>query len=565
MTRLRILSSSKMLRTKALLYQFYVKIMPKKLILLLCIGAINICAHADDTSNNFMLMNNYNVRQTQDIWQRMREGFRLQSATDNQRVSRYEKLYTKNQATFNKLMKNAYPYLYYVLTQTERYGLPSELALVPIVESNYDSYAINGTGRYDGIWQFEPRTGVSFNLNENGNINDRRNIVKATNAAMLYFNDLNMMFKQWDVAVGSYNWGPGSMYKAVLSSNQKPGSVNYSTLPLREITANYVPKVIALANIIRNPSKFGVKLMDIPNQPYFTITHPVDNITVANITITSQTDNQSFKILNPQFKNTNYVLNQQAQVLLPIQNQNIYLASASGVSVINNNNTPTKNAQIVDGTAQVNNTSTGPQNNNAVPVAYTDNEQTSNYNNDAINQIGYADSSANANSGLQNAVNVSYSNVNTASSASTTNLATGAITSKVTNNRQTILIVPIQAGEKSTPTSYGADTDGVRKSSTTITTNKMAINDLVANLGYDDNTTNSKPTKKFKKYKNTQLTKKPSNVHYRVSKGDTLYSISKKFDVDVNEIRKTNKLHGNSVKFGQVLIIVRAGNNSKDA
>ncbi|MBY0379787.1 MAG: transglycosylase SLT domain-containing protein [Burkholderiales bacterium] len=473
--------------------------MPKKLILLLCINAINIYCNADEISNNFMLMNNYNVRQTQDIWQRMRQGFRLQSV-DNQRVHYYEKMYTKNQVTFNKLIKNAYPYLYFVLTQTERYGFPSELALVPIVESNYDSCVINGTGRYDGIWQFIPSTGASFNLNEDGNINDRRNIVKATNAAMLYFNSLNMIFKQWDVAIGAYNWGAGNMYKAILSSNQKLGLVDYSTLPLRDITANYVPKIIALANIIKYPSKFGVKLIDIPNQPYFAITHPVEDITVANIITTSQTDKQSFKILNPQFKNTSYGLKQQqAQILLPIQNQNIYLASASGISIVNSNNIP--------------------PNNNVVAVTYTNNEQNHNYD-DAINKIGYADS------GLNNAVNVSYSNV------------------PVTSNRQTVLIVPKQIEEKTTPTTYATNT------------NKKAINDLVASIGDDDNETSSTINKKFRQY---------SNIHYRVNKGDTLYSISKKFDINVNKIRKINKLHGNKVKSGQVLMVVKTEPHQKYA
>ena len=295
--------------------------MYKKIFILLCISSFSI---ADPIDTDFMVINNYSLKQTSDIWDRLRSGFQL-DFKQTKRVKYYEKFYTKNPKTFNKLINNMLPYLYFVLTQAERYGLPSELVFIPIVESNYDSFIANATGRYDGIWQFIPSTGVGFGLYEDNNINDRRNIIKATNAAMMYFNYLYLLFKQWDVAIGAYNWGPGNLYKAIKASNQPIGEVDYTTLPLRDITANYVPKIIALANIIKNPEKFGVSLPNVPNQPYFSIHHT--NSSVTEVIKVSKTDKNTFKILNPQFKNNDYNLTNNMQVLLPISNQNIYLAS----------------------------------------------------------------------------------------------------------------------------------------------------------------------------------------------------------------------------------------------
>jgi membrane-bound lytic murein transglycosylase D len=429
----------------------------------------------------------------------------------------------------------ASPYLYYILTEAERYGLPSELALIPIVESDYNSFVANSTGRYDGIWQFIPSTGRGFGLYEDSNINDRRNIVKATNAAMGYFNYLNLMFRQWDVAIGSYNWGPGNMYKAIDLSGQKIGNVNYSTLPLREITANYVPKLIALANIIRNPNKFGVNLMELPNKPYFAIVHPINSVTVADINNISQTNNETFKILNPQFKHSRYSLNQQTAVLLPIQNLNLYLASTNGtnkkpimlaatltatsnISAKTNDNSFTvdnDNSNNISSTANSTNSVTHTQN-NIVPVAYS--SDTDNNQNDAINQVAY--------------VNENNGSINTTSNTTTTNNAQQA-------TNKPILIIPKQSGEQSNPITIAHDNK-----------NEQVINDLVDNI--NDNNPHSG---RLIKVSQTKIVTAAKHIKYRVHKGDTLYSIARKFNVEVDEIKKANKIHSNHVKTGQLLII----------
>ncbi len=495
--------------------------MCKKLLLLLSICAISTLANSEPTSTNFMLMNNYNLRQSQNIWDRMQQGFQL-NYEETKLVKYYEKFYTKNPATFDKLMKNATPYLYYMLTQTERYALPSELALIPIVESNYDPLAKNPTDAYAGMWQFVPITGTRFNLAQNNDIDERRNIVKSTNAALIYLNYLHLMFKQWDVAIGAYNWGEGGMSKAIYASNQKVGNVQYNELQLRKITAAYVPKIIALANIIRNPEKFGIKLSNIPNQPYFAITHPVNNTKIQDIIEQSSVSTYNFNILNPQFKNSNYTLNNNMQILLPVQQNITYLA-------LNNTNLDT-------------NTNTTVQSSSNKPLSYNDAAviaANDTNNNDPINSIGYADNQATNNN--SDAINTLVSQAeaeNVAINQDQNLIKASNVT--MDDNSKPILIVARLPNEQSN-------------------THKQQLNNLVDNL--DENNNANHHTKNVAH--SLTITKK--HVHYKVNHGDTLYSIAKKFDVSVHELRKDNKIKGSNVKYGQILKIKTYPYNVKDA
>lgn len=304
----------------SLLLMLYIKLSPN--------------AIADEIANNFMLLNNYNLPKYSTIWDRMSNGFKL-PITNNDKVKYYEILYTKDKVAFNNLINNARPYLYYILNQTEKNGMPSEIALIPAVESRFNPKAQNPTDSYAGMWQFIPTTGKQFNLKQTEDFDDRQNIIKSTQAAVKHLNYLYAMFKQWDVAIGAYNWGEGNMYHAILESNQKIGNVEYNKLPLRQITANYVPKIIALSNIIRNPNKFGVKLETIDNKPYFAITSVNQTTTLRNLHKVANIDECTFILLNPQFKNNYHMLTNQEEVVLPIENQNIYYANINNSNNIN--------------------------------------------------------------------------------------------------------------------------------------------------------------------------------------------------------------------------------------
>ncbi len=274
---------------------------------------------------DIMLINSYNTRQDADIWVRMRRGFQL-SHEETKLVLYYERLYTKNSKTFARLVANAKPYIYYILTQTERNGMPSEIALLPGVESTFNPNAKSSSNAY-GMWQFVASTGTRFNMAQNSSIDERQDLVKSTNSALSYLNYLHKIFGQWEPAIGAYNCGEGNMYREMVNSGQTPGNINYASLHLRTETENYVPKLIALASIIENPSKFGISLDDVENKPVVAVVNPPKPMTISQMINLAGIDEGTFNKLNPQYKKTNYTVGAKDHVVLPLSNQVVYLAS----------------------------------------------------------------------------------------------------------------------------------------------------------------------------------------------------------------------------------------------
>ena len=293
------------------------EIVKKNILLVLGVLCLPLVVSAEDNiAQAVMLMNNYNTRQDNDIWSRMRHGFQL-SHQQSRLVVYYEKIYTKNPKTFEKLVNNAKPYIYYILTQTERNGMPSEIALLPGIESTFNPNARSPTNAY-GMWQFVASTGLRFNMAQNSSIDERQDLVKSTNSAISYLNYLHRIFGQWEPAIGAYNWGEGNMYKEIVHSGQSPGNINYDNLNLRTETENYLPKLIALASIIDNPEKFGVTLDDVDNKPVVAILNPEAPTSISDMINLSKIDKSTFKQLNPQYKTSDYSLTSGDNVILPL-------------------------------------------------------------------------------------------------------------------------------------------------------------------------------------------------------------------------------------------------------
>jgi membrane-bound lytic murein transglycosylase D len=483
----------------------------------------DVCfADGDNLALDLMLMNNYDVRDSQDLWQRMREGFQL-NHDQTEKVKYFERLYTRNPKNFEQMINRSIPYMYYLLTQTERYGIPSEIALIPAVESSFNPLAHNPGDAYAGMWQFTPLTGRRFNLAQTSSLDNRRNIIRSTQSALVYLIYLHAMFKQWDVAIGAYNWGEGSMYKAILSSGQSIGHVNYSRLPLREITANYVPKVIALANIIQDPSRFGVRIGNPPNTPYFAITIPQNSQSVAQVYDLSHSDKQDFIMLNPEFKTTSYVPMPQDRILLPVNNQNIYYANNDYKGYQNDGiNSEDAIMQVAD---------------NATLTPQEISE---------IKDVSENTSSLNANNGDNNKKNKALLVVNNSSNGFVKNANSNPNNTNNTINDEDGLDALVDKLDNS---------GQVAQNNTDPQARQIAVN-VVANSN-DSSSSQTVSTLNS----NTSNFGQPIPIssteirNYKVITGDTLYSISKKFNVDMEVIKKYNHLTGNDVMIGQVLVL----------
>ena len=198
------------------------------------------------------------------IWPGLVRGFNLRAKTSNTYYRYYLEHFSKGPQYFERKIRNTPYYLYYVFNEVKRRNMPAELALLPIVESQYESFAYS-YARASGIWQIVPGTARHLNLSMDWWYDERRDVRLATDAALNYLQSLHQRFGNWLLALAAYNAGPGTLSKAI----KKSGTKNFWRLDLPEQTKKYVPKLLAIAYVARHHKKFGVSLPAIANAPYF--------------------------------------------------------------------------------------------------------------------------------------------------------------------------------------------------------------------------------------------------------------------------------------------------------
>ncbi|MES2152870.1 MAG: transglycosylase SLT domain-containing protein [Pseudomonadota bacterium] len=255
-----------------------------------------------------------------DLWGRIRSGYAIPDI-DNALVAKHVTWYSTRPDYIARTSARASRYLFHVVQELEKRGMPTELALLPIIESAFNPQAYSSANAA-GMWQFVPGTGKDFNLKQNLFKDERRGVLASTDAALSYLQKLYDMFGDWQLALAAYNWGEGNVQRAI-KKNQALGKLtdfdNLAELMPAE-TRNYVPKLQAVKNIIANPTQYGVTLQAIDNQPYFTT---VDKTSDIDLTIAAQLAELSveeFKALNPQFNRPVITGGEQTKILLPQQN-----------------------------------------------------------------------------------------------------------------------------------------------------------------------------------------------------------------------------------------------------
>ena len=235
-----------------------------------------------------------------DLWQRIRQGFAMPDL-DNPLVRRKTREYAASHDYLQRMFDRSRIYLYHIVEEIEKRGLPTELALLPMVESAFNPMA-RSPARASGLWQFIPGTGKRFELMQNAWYDGRRDIVDSTGAALDYLTQLHKRHGDWHLALASYNWGENAVARAVARNRKAGRRTDYSSLRMPRETRNYVPKLQALKNIISEPSKYGIDLAPIPNERYFTTVltgHP--ELDVALAARLAEMPVQEFKALNPGF------------------------------------------------------------------------------------------------------------------------------------------------------------------------------------------------------------------------------------------------------------------------
>ena len=205
------------------------------------------------------------IHVSNDLWQELREGLTF-DIPENKRLIAQRNWYAKHPNYLDRVAKRAEPFLYYIVQELEKNNMPLELALLPIVESAFDPFAYSH-GRASGMWQFVPGTGKRFGMKQNWWYDGRRDVIASTEGAIAYLKYLNKYFKgDWLLALAAYNSGEGRVRRAMKNNARKNKPTDFWSLDLPRETRAYVPKLLALADIIKRPDDFNIKLYEIENK-----------------------------------------------------------------------------------------------------------------------------------------------------------------------------------------------------------------------------------------------------------------------------------------------------------
>jgi membrane-bound lytic murein transglycosylase D len=235
----------------------------------------------------------------EDVWQRIRDGYGMADLEDPV-VREKMRFYTARPDYLQRIFDRSKPYLYHIVEEIEKRGMPTELALLPMVESAFNPLAYS-RAHASGLWQFIPGTGKRFELEQNWWYDARRDIVESTTAALDYLSALYEMHGDWHLALASYNWGENAVARAIAKNKAAGKPTDYSSLTMPPETREYVPKLQALKNIISDPAPLGITLGPIPNQPYFATVTRVRDIDVQLAARLAEMPVADFIALNPGF------------------------------------------------------------------------------------------------------------------------------------------------------------------------------------------------------------------------------------------------------------------------
>ena len=255
------------------------------------------------------------------IWPRVKDGFALNSKPSKKAkkiIKKYEKWYKDRPEYIERMLNRSGKYLFYVVEQVQLRGMPTEIALLPMIESAYNPLA-KSRMKAMGMWQFIPSTGKVYGLKQNWWRDDRRNVIDSTTAALDYLEKLHGMFGTWELALAAYNAGEGRIGRSIKRNKKLKRPLDYYNIRLPRETRNYVPKLLAIKNIINNPEKYDLYITDIADKPYFASIPIPKEIDTALIAEFAEIPMEEFQLLNAQHKRPLMRSEHYSQeVLLPI-------------------------------------------------------------------------------------------------------------------------------------------------------------------------------------------------------------------------------------------------------
>lgn len=252
---------------------------------------------------------------TYTVWTRIRNGFKIPEM-DNEVVDRNMASYARRSDYLQRMADRSQKYLYHIIEEVEERGMPTEIALLPFVESAFVTDAKSRV-KAAGLWQFMPATGKDFDLQQNMWKDSRYDVLQSTFAALTFLQQLYDEFQDWPLALAAYNWGPGNVRRAIKRNQAQGLPTDYMSLKMPAETRNYYPKLQAIKNIVLNPHEFGVTLPNVYNEPYFIQIFKEQDIDVKRAASLAGMSLSEFVTLNPSFNRPVIVASHNHSMLLP--------------------------------------------------------------------------------------------------------------------------------------------------------------------------------------------------------------------------------------------------------
>jgi len=264
------------------------------------------------------------------IWDRMLSLYALPEV-DNPRVDREINFYLRNPEYLSRVQQRAEPYLYFILNEIEAKNIPGELALLPAVESAFRPDA-QSPAQASGLWQFIPPTGRLYGLKQNRWYDGRRDVVESTQAATTFLKQLGEEFNNdWFLALASYNAGKGNIKNAIDRNLDRGQPTDYWSLDLNNETSAYVPRVIAIAKIFANPEKYNVNLHQFANEPFFELVDVQSQIDLGKAAELAETPFDDFLKLNPGFNRKSTAPDGPHRLLVPVDKAGTFKEKLAGL------------------------------------------------------------------------------------------------------------------------------------------------------------------------------------------------------------------------------------------
>ena len=471
------------------------------------------------------------------VWTRVRDGFKIPNM-ENSVVDENLAKYSKRPDYLQRMANRSQKYLYHIIEEVTARGMPTEIALLPFVES---AFVTNAKSRVKaaGLWQFMPATGKHYELDQTMWKDERYDVLQSTAAALTYLQRLHDEFDDWPLAFAAYNWGEGNVRRAIKRNQSLGLPTDYMSLKMPAETRNYYPKLQAIKNIVQNPNDYGIKLPTIYNEPFFVQIFKDQDIDVKRAAKLAGMSHEEFSTLNPSFNRPVIVASHNHSMLMPtdkldqfIENLVAYRTSGKPLS-----SWTTYRVQPEDTVASIarkaHMTEAALREANQIPAGRR------------IKPGSLV--LVSKSSGLGNAEDISSDTID-------------ASFALAQDYRRVTYRVRRGDNMRSVARRLGVSPATIMKSNGLRSQRLRVGQTLRVNVPIvTRQTTTSRPTTT----RSTPDTPVASTKLYVVRKGDTLYSIANRYGITASALRNANNISGNNISVGQRLTINASGTPTK--